>query len=125
MIAKLQHWSLRSRPLGEWQSPEDDGVCVFGFLMGHPRHCDGKEVLTSRVVRCQDNRIVTKSGSEYELGSPDPSYERSYPGALQRLFARLEQCPSKVVRPVDSPRTGVASLVKSLLKSFLVRQRTS
>ena len=64
---------------------------VFGFVFGHPRHLDGKELLTSPVMRCSANRIVTRSGSEYELGSVDPAYERRYPDALKRLFARLEQ----------------------------------
>jgi hypothetical protein len=64
---------------------------LFGFVFGHPRHLDGKELLTSPVVRCHANRIVTRSGSEYELGSIDPAYERRYPDALNRLFARLEQ----------------------------------
>ena len=71
------------------QPPEEDAVCLFGFVAGHQRHRDGKEVLTSAVMHCVAHRIVTKSGTEYELGSVDPSYERSYPGALQRLLARL------------------------------------
>ena len=91
MFARLQHWSLHSRPPGEWQSPEEDGARVFGFVFGHPRHLDGKELLTSPVMRNSDNRIVTRSGSEYELGSIDPAYEPRYPDALLRLFARLEQ----------------------------------
>ena len=90
MNTKLEHWSLRSRPLGRVQPPEEDGVCLLGFVVGHPRHSDGKEVLTSPVMHYGANRIVTKSGSEYELGLVDPSYERCYPGSRQRLLTRLE-----------------------------------
>ena len=34
--------------------------------------------------------VFTKSGSEYQLGLVDSSYERRYPGSLQRLLARLK-----------------------------------
>jgi hypothetical protein len=63
---------------------------VFGFVFGHPRHLDGRELLTSPVLRCCANHIVSRSGSEYELGSIDPAYERRYPGALRRLCTRLD-----------------------------------
>ena len=95
MNTRLEHWSLRSRPLGRIEPPEEDAVCLFGLVAGHQRHRDGKEVLTSAVVYWADNRVVTKSGTEYELGAVDPSYERCYPGALQRLLARLEMAPQE------------------------------
>jgi len=91
MITRLEHWSLCSRPFGRVQPPEEEGVCLVGCVVGHPRHRDGKEVLTSPVMHCGVNAVVTKSGSEYALGLVDPSYERSYPGARQRLLTRLER----------------------------------
>ena len=93
MIAKLQHWSLRSRDSAGWQSPDEDGTRLFGLVFGHPKHFDGKELITSPVVQCTANRVVTRSGSEYALGPIDPAYERRYPGALQRLLARLGNDP--------------------------------
>ena len=96
MNTRLEHWSLRSRPLGLVQAPEEEDVCLFGVVVGHPRHRDGKEVLTSPVMHYDADRIITKSGSEYELGLVDPSYERCYPGALQRLLSRLEMGPQEL-----------------------------
>jgi hypothetical protein len=88
----LRNWSLRSRPSGQLESPEQEGSCLYGLIIGHPLHRDGKEVLTSPVAARCANHIVTKSGSEYDLADPDPAYERLYPQARQRLFARLEPC---------------------------------
>ena len=117
MIAKLQHWSLRSRTLGEWQSPEQNGVCLFGLVAGHARHQDGKEVMTTPVMRCQANCVVTRSGSAYELGLADPAYELCYPGALQRLRARLQQDGSPEVASASAPRSdGGVSILGKLLK---------
>ena len=90
MNTRLEHWSLCSRPFGQAQAPEEESVCLLGFVVGHPLHRDGKEVLTSPVMHYGSNRVVTKSGSEYELGLVDPSYECRYPGALERLLTRLE-----------------------------------
>jgi hypothetical protein len=123
MAARIEHWSLHSRPLGQWQSPEDEGVCLFGSVVGHPRHRDGKEVLTTPVVECRANRIVTRSGSEYELGTADPSYERCYPGAFRRLLARLGQPTPEPAPSQESPRGQGTSLAKDLFKSLFARRK--
>jgi hypothetical protein len=86
----LQNWSLRSRPWGAVESPEQEGSCLYGLVIGHPRHRDGKPVLTSPVAARRTHCVVTRSGSEYDLGDPDPAYERLYPGARERLLERLE-----------------------------------
>ena len=46
---------------------------------------------TTRIVGTRDRRIVTRSGSHYELGDPQPLYEAVFPGAKQRLLANLTQ----------------------------------
>jgi hypothetical protein len=125
MVARLQNWSLCARPPGGWQSPDNDGVRVFGFVFGHPRHLDGKELITSPVMRCFDNLVVTRSGSEYELGSIDPAYERRYPDALQRLFACLEQGGTNRVRANEPRRDWCISRMRRLLASLSCKQRAS
>ncbi|MFO1502118.1 MAG: hypothetical protein U1G07_27720 [Verrucomicrobiota bacterium] len=62
---------------------------MHGFVSGHPRCVDGKEVTTSLVVSRHGNKIVTKSGSEYELGKVDSFYESMFPNARDRILARL------------------------------------
>jgi hypothetical protein len=125
MIARLQCWSLFSKPPGEWEPPEKDGVRVFGFVFGHPRHLDGKELLTSPVLRCCANRIVTRSGSEYELGSIDPAYERRYPGSLRRLCVRLDPDSKDEAQRCASWRDACVSRVRKFLASLACKQRPS
>lgn len=121
MTAKLQHWSLCSRRSGEWLSPDAEGARIFGLVFGHPRHFDGKELLTSPVVKRAANRIVTRSGSEYALGPIDPAYERRYPGALQRLLARLGNDPMATA----PRRDGWISRVKQFLMRLTGKRNTS
>ncbi len=104
---RLEHWSLRSRPYGRWESPEEKGVCLFGHVVGHPLHQDGKEVLTTSILHFGVDCIVTKSGSEYQLGTVDPDYERRYPRALQRLLKVLDKClPAPPVLTCVAPSYG-------------------
>ncbi len=103
---KLDHWSLRSRPLGRIEPPEVPGVCLFGNVVGHPYHLDGKEVLTTAVLHFGLDCVITKSGSEYELGEIDPAYEMLYPGARERLLQALELSmpePPKLSSPPQHP----------------------
>jgi hypothetical protein len=92
---KLQHWSVRIRPWGQLESPEREGSCLYALVTGHPLHHDGKEVITSPLIARRTNCVVTRSGSEYELGEPDPAYEALFPNALQRLLARLTFLPTR------------------------------
>ncbi len=98
-IMKLQNWSVRSRPWGQFESPEQEGSCLYGLIVGHSLHRDGREVLTSRLAGRRANCVVTSSGSEYELGEIDPAYERTYPEARQRLLASLEPLERKAEVP--------------------------
>ena len=86
---KIDHWCVVSRSTPAFQPPEQDRTCLHGFVRGHPRCADGKEVTTSLLISRQGDRVVTKSGSEYELGDVDVVYETFYPQARERLFARL------------------------------------
>lgn len=86
---KLEKWCVISRNLPALQPPEQERSCLHGFVTGHPRCHDGKEVTTSLVMGKNGNKIVTKSGSEYELGAADAFYEAEFPNARERLLARL------------------------------------
>ena len=88
---KLERWCAVSGQSHGLESPEAEAVRLVGFVEGHPRYADGREVTTSTVVRPSDKGVITVSGSEYELGSSSPVCESLYPGARERLLASLEQ----------------------------------
>src|SRR5262245_6477955 len=92
---KVERWSLVSRMEYGFQPPDSKANCVQGFVTGHPLHADGKPITTSRVVGRKDDRVVTRSGSEYELGEPEPAYESQYPNAKERFLGSLEPCADK------------------------------
>ena len=86
---KLEKWCVLLRSSPTLEPPEQERFCLHGSVFGHPRCADGKEVTTSLVVSRNGDKVVTKSGSEYELGAVDPFYESLYPNARQRVFAGL------------------------------------
>lgn len=71
--------------------PQGHSRKLRGDVYGHPRFPDGYRVTTTRIVGTRDGRIVTRSGSHYELGDPQPLYEAVFPGAKQRLLENLTQ----------------------------------
>ena len=86
---KLEHWIVVSRYGTVPQSPEEEPIHLQGIVAGHRCIPDGRQVTTSRVVACQGDKILTKTGSQYELGRIDDHYERIYPNARERLFSLL------------------------------------
>ena len=86
---RIENWCVLLRTSPALEPPERERFCLHGAVFGHPRCADGKEITTSLVVHRNGDRIVTKSGSEYELGAVDPFYESLYPNARQRVFAGL------------------------------------
>lgn len=46
----------------------------------------GKKVTTSAIVGTYEGKIVTRSGSHYELIDVDSDYEKAFPNAKRRMF---------------------------------------
>ena len=92
---KLEKWSVVSNAGIALAPPEQGPQYLFGVVHGHPHHADGKQVRTSRLVYRKGGCVVTKSGSNYELGEAHPAYEAEYPDARRRLMAALEVQPEE------------------------------
>lgn len=62
-------------------------VCLYGEVFGNPRFKSGGPISTSAIERYEPktDSVVTVSGSEYQLGKPDPVA----PFARQRLIRYL------------------------------------
>ncbi len=86
-MVKLDNWSFVSN---EWEGVRRDpfveefqapvpGSCLHGFVTNHPKIEDGHRAHTSKVmaVGLPSSRklITTLTGTIYELGEVNPSYE--------------------------------------------------
>lgn len=77
MSYKLEDWAIYSGHLMDpYRPPEAAGIRLEGIVTGHPRHDDGKRVITSRVLSASGRLVKTNSGSEYELGTVSPGYSK-------------------------------------------------
>jgi hypothetical protein len=87
---KLENWSVVYGPWDGYKAPEQITSHLYGFVYGNPKFVDGIDITTSAIRGQRDGRIVTQSGTEYELGATDPIYETKFPDARQRLFNSLK-----------------------------------
>lgn len=73
---KLENWELFS-DCGAYTAPEEWHYHLSGNVYGHPSFEDGLLVTTSRIVGTDVDRkvVLTKSGSEYELGDISAEYQ--------------------------------------------------
>lgn len=77
MSYKLEDWAAYSgRLMDPYRPPETAGIRLEGIVTGHPRHTDGKRVVTSYVVSASGKLVRTNSGSVYELGTVSPDYAK-------------------------------------------------
>jgi hypothetical protein len=83
---KLENWFLVYGDYDPYKPPECNTQHLAGKVFGNPNFNDGEEIRTSPIVGKEGDKIVTKSGSVYELGEVLPDYEKQYPGARERLF---------------------------------------
>jgi len=74
---QLTEWSVGhvSGKSDAYRAPEQGGLVLRGRAQGHPKHRDGRRVMTSHIVKVNGRTITTVSGSVYELvGDPEPQY---------------------------------------------------
>ena len=76
-MPRLENWFVK-QALDDtgYKAPELCPACLAGEVYDHPKHEDGKLILTSAFVESdrENNTVTTKSGSVYTLGEVDPSY---------------------------------------------------
>lgn len=91
MKIQLKEWSYGTRCSDPYTAPELISTCLSGKVYGHPdpRHCDGKEIVTSRVIGKRNQLVITRSGNEYELLNPAFEYEKNFPNSKERLLNAL------------------------------------
>ena len=87
---KLDHWSVVSSA-DPYKAPEQCSSRLRGIVYGNPKFGEGCAVTTSQIVGKRGGKVVTKSGSEYELGAVDAAYHDAFPGAFNRLLTSLTE----------------------------------
>lgn len=97
-LPKLDMWSVVAGVDGNWHEepssctpPEKVSEHLSGLISNDDRFQDGMGVTTSRIVGKRNGNVVTKSGTEYELGVVSARYERAYPDALRTLMDSLPE----------------------------------
>lgn len=84
---RIEQWSIGSGCQDLYTPPEVREKVLQGKVYGHPRFENGQDVVTTGIVGVRGGLILTRSGSEYELGEPHPDYEAAYPNARARALA--------------------------------------
>lgn len=91
MSVRIDNWSVCVPGADPYTPPELIRQCLQGNVFGDARREDGHLVCTSPIVGKKGERVATRSGSCYELGSIDPAYEAVHPNARQRLLDSLPE----------------------------------
>jgi len=87
-MAHLESWAIFTL-LEPYQAPEQARHILAGFVTDHPCMQDGIHIETSPIASWYDDEIITRSGTCYTLGEPDPDYEAKYPDARARIYKLL------------------------------------
>ena len=75
VTVELSDWAVGDNPGDAYLAPEHRGIRLSGRVKGHPKHHDGKLVVTSPVRSVAGRTVRTASGSTYLLvGEPEPGY---------------------------------------------------
>lgn len=89
-MPRLENWGVVFKFTGDpYQPPETYSQYLNGTVFGHHEIPDGTpNVTTSHIksVHLKEEKVVTASGSVYELGTAAPEYEKLFPNARERFF---------------------------------------
>ena len=89
MSIRIEFWSVITTNANPYAAPELISPRLQGRVYGHPRIKDGEYVSTSTIIGVKNGLVLTRSGSEYQLGEVDPDYESAFPNAKERLLTDI------------------------------------
>lgn len=126
---RIENWSIFRAKNSSYVTPSEVQTrLLYGQVFGHPGLRDGEYVSTSSICGKNDkDEVITASGSSYELGKIDPSYEKIFPGAKDILLSSLilKDCNTnwlRMERRIRHVLQGIA-LVSSKPNSSLWRNK--
>jgi hypothetical protein len=72
-LVRLENW--RCVPYNDgYMAPEVIKMCLVGEAYGHEKHEDGTILTTTYITGSKGMTVQTRSGTFYELATPDPAY---------------------------------------------------
>jgi len=83
----MENWAV-VEDYDPYMAPECRKSRLQGTVYGHPKHEDGKVLVTSSIKKIDpvNKTVTTSSGSVYELGAVDPEWEKQFPDAANRFW---------------------------------------
>ena len=75
-MPKLEDWQVGKWSSNPYKAPELWTWKLQGKIYNHPNFNDGEMVTTSEIVKLDVDarKATTRSGTEYELGNPNPQW---------------------------------------------------
>lgn len=72
----LENWSISysNTEVNLYTAPETLQRCLSGEVYDHTTIPNGSHIKTSTIKGIESNKIITSTGSIYELGTPNPDY---------------------------------------------------
>ena len=120
-IVLIENWGITTNP--DYPASEP---CLRGVVTGHPRFLDGGFIpATSPISELRAGRVVTSSGTVYQLGRPDPDAVNAA-FVIRRDFAYLVlllcfiSCQGPSMPPATAPyptESGAAAPVLAFAAS--------
>ena len=86
---RISDWVIVIAVHNPYAAPETRSRSLHGRVFGSPIFNDGDLITTSSIRGQRRGKVVTSSGSSYELGQPNLSYEEKFPGAKSCLMDGL------------------------------------
>lgn len=90
-MARIEKWAVVVDNQSHYRAPELRRHFLTGEVHDHPRFKEGDEITTTSIQGKREGKVVTLSGSEYELGVPHPDYEKTFPNSKERLLGHLTE----------------------------------
>ena len=90
-VIKIEDWTVVPLPANAWTADQVRPLHLVGRVSHHPHWPVGGVATTSQVIGRRGDRIVTRSGSVYELGKASAGCEAQFPDVLKRLFQTLPE----------------------------------
>jgi len=91
-VVRLENWQFTG---------SGDTKRLFGTAYGHPRVEDGHRVSTSlvdKVIYSSPPIVITQTGTNYQLGEPDPSAVDNWKNSYKQLFELFDINPEELIK---------------------------